>query len=579
MLWYVSGRGDRGVGVLIDRKRQAEARVGSIELGAFRLTRLLAAGSFASAYLAEQLSTGAPAVVKIAHPDLFIGSRAAELRARFETEARAAARVHHPSLVRIHVAGPSTDNVPAIAMDYVPGPSLATVLTHRRGVDLAFVDRCLTGLADTLRALHDAGVVHRDVTPRNVVWASTTDGTGRPVLLDFGVAKLDNRSLGTIGAMGTPGYMPPEQLFGRAVPRSDVYALGAILWWACTGRSLLSHFSDVEDLLAYQMGERAAPDPIQENPGIPPDLADLLVWTLEADPGARPTAAQLIDAWRAIHPGLVGVWTPPTVLDPEQRVSTDEDSPMELSIATQAAVSQRRGSTEVCVSIDDPRLLRLVTAYLRGDGHLVEITTAPVGTRSDGRESPRLFVLEAGLAGIDPSALVAELKAESPGSAIVLVSTRARPRVPGCDAFHLPHELDAFAERAHEILHGSDPTPSTWLPLPLNRDTIARLAETSEPRQIAAEIDAFVEEFPGWVAEVEISIASADASSARATCTRMSRAASNLGADRLADLAQVVHALADDPGGGAARVAGDLVAEFGRVRQALRLTRAQFMRP
>jgi serine/threonine protein kinase/CheY-like chemotaxis protein len=565
-------------GVRPDRMEQAKARVGTIELGAFRLTRLLAAGSFATAYLAEQVSTGDPAVVKIAHPDLFIGARATELRARFEMEARAAARVRHASLVRIRAAGATTDGVPAIAMDYVTGPSLAAVLTSRRGVDLAFVDRCVTGLAETLRLLHDAGVVHRDVTPRNVVWTSTADGIGRPVLLDFGVAKLDNRSLGTVGAMGTPGYMPPEQLFGRAVPRSDVYALGAILWWACTGRSFLSQFDDVEDLLAYQMGEREPPDPVASNRRLAPDLADLLVWCLEPDPGTRPTAVQLLDAWRAIHPALVAAaFTPPPIVDSEERLGTDEDPPQELEIATQRGDAPARVAPEVCLTMDDPQLLRLVAAYLRGDGHVVEVTTAPTGSRGDGRAAPRLFVLEAQLHGMDADELAAELVAEAPGSAVVLVSSTKRPASSAHDGFHLPAELDAFATRVYELLHGDDAVPNTWLPLPLNRDTVARLGESGDPGRAALQIEGFLHDFPTWAEQLDVAVDTTDWNAARATCARMSRAASLLGADRLADLAQVVQALAEAQAPSVARIVGDLHAEFGRVRQALSLTRAQYL--
>lgn len=559
---------------------QAKARVGSIELGAFRLTRMLAAGSFATAYLAEQVSTGESVVVKIAHPDLFVGPRAAELRRRFEIEARAAARVRHPSLVRIRAAGLTGDRVPAIAMDYVAGPSLAALLTSRRGVDLRFIDRCVRGLAETLRLLHDAGVVHRDVTPRNVVWTDASDGIGRPVLLDFGVAKLDNRSQGTVGAMGTPGYMPPEQLFGRAVPRSDVYALGAILWWACTGRSFLSQFDDVEDLLAYQMGEREPPDPTLFSRTMPGDLADLLVWSLEPDPGARPTAVQLLDAWSAIHPGLVARgFSPPAALDSEERVGTDEDPPIELELATVRGESRPPATAEISVTIDDAQLLRLVTAYLRGEGHLVEVTTAPTASRSDGRPPPRVFVLEADLHGVDSGELARELAAEAPGCAVVLVSSAGRPASEVADdAFDLPRELDAFATRVYELLHGGDAVPDTWLPLPLNRDTVSRLGELADPGHVASEIDVFLADFPSWAEQLEVAIGTTDWGTARTLCARMSRASSRLGADRLADLAQVVHALADARAPGVGRIVGDLHAEFGRVRQALALTRAQFLR-
>jgi serine/threonine protein kinase len=567
---------------LIDRAQREKDRVGGVELGAFRVVRLLASGSFATAYLTEQVSTGEPAVLKVAHADLFLGSRADELRRRFEAEARAASRVRHACLPRIFAAGNTLDGIPAIAMEYVEGPSLSAVLTRRQDVDLDFIDRCFTGLAHTLRTIHDVGIVHRDVTPKNVVWSPGRGGDYRPVLLDFGVARLDNRSLGTIGAMGTPGYMPPEQLFGRAVPRSDVYALGAIFWWACTGRSFLSYFDDVEDLMAYQMGDRAPPNPMDENPGLPADLADLLVWMLEPDASSRPSPEQFIDTWHAILPSLRGRWTPPSALEPAAKANTDEDGPMDLEIATEFAGAHYHRAAQVSVTIDDANLLRLTTAYLRGGGHVVEVSNSPTATRSDGLESASVFIIEAGLLGLDAEELAAGLKAEAPTCSVVLVHTRDG-RVgdaPSADAtFELPRELMALAEHIHRQLEDPAAEPSTWLPMPLNRETIARLAEGSDPSLVAGRIDLFVDEFPTWLEGLVRSVGAHAWPEARTTCANISHTASSLGADRLADLAQVVHSLAGHDAQMAQRILDELQSEFGRVRQALRLTRAQFLRP
>ena len=563
------------------RLQREQDRIGSVELGAFRLVRLLASGSFATAYLAEKVGGGGPAVVKIAHADLFAGPRAAELRRRFEAEARAASRVRHPCLPTIYASGTTLDGVPAIAMEYVEGPSLAAVLTRREGVDLDFIDRCFTGLAHTLSTIHDVGIIHRDVTPKNVLWSRAHSGEYRPVLLDFGVARLDNRSLGTVGAMGTPGYMPPEQLFGKAVPNSDIYALGAIFWWACTGRTFLSHFDDVEDLLAYQMGDRSPPNPIQDNPGLPPDLADLIVWMLEPEPANRPSPEQFIDTWHAILPVLWERWTPPTALDDEEKANTDEDSPMDLEIATAFAAPFYHRAAQVSVTVDDPALLRLTTAYLRGDGHVVEVSTAPTATRSDGLDAASVFILQSPLAGVDLEDIVAQLKAEAPACCVLLVGTHGTPpaRVKGADgAFELPRQLMELAERIHILLEDPSEEQTTWLPMPLNRETIARLAEGSNPAIIADRIDVFLEEFPTWVTSLVQSVGMQAWTQTRETCAEISHASSGLGADRLADLAQVIHSLAGQDADMAGRIVDELHAEFTRVRQAMRLTRAQFLR-
>src|SRR5690606_14550373 len=147
---------------------------------------------------------------------------------------------------------------------------------------------------------------HRDVTPRNVMWTRSEDGYERPVLLDFGIAKVSGRSLGPLGAMGTPGFMAPEQLLGQARPRSDVVALGACMWWAATGRAFLAQFQSIEDLFGYQMGEREPPDAREVDPGMPEELAKLFGEMLEPAQERRIPADDLVARLSSILPRLRG---------------------------------------------------------------------------------------------------------------------------------------------------------------------------------------------------------------------------------------------------------------------------------
>jgi hypothetical protein len=277
---------------------------------------------------------------------------------------------------------------------------------------------------------------------------------------------------------------------------------------------------------------------------------------------------------------LRGRWTPPTALDEEEKVNTDEDSPMDLEIATEFAGPHYHRAAQVSVTVDDPGLLRLATAYLRGEGHVVEVSTTPSATRSDGLEAARIFVLQAELAGLDVEDIARELHSEAPGAFIVAITNEAAaPALAEVDAvFSLPRQLGELAEAIQTQLHGPSDEASTWLPMPLNRETIARLSEGQAPQVVAGRIDAFVDEFPTWLAGLVRSVGRAEWNATRSTCARMSQSASALGADRLADLAQVVHSLAGRDGPMAERVVDALDREFCRVRQALRLTRAQFLR-
>jgi WD40 repeat protein/tRNA A-37 threonylcarbamoyl transferase component Bud32 len=215
-----------------------------------------------------------------------------ELR-RFYLEAEAVARLRHPNIVEIYDIG-MAHGMPYIALEYLPGGSLKRLfhqgpLPPRRSAEL------LARLAQAVHTAHVAGIVHRDLKPANVLLAE--DGT--PKITDFGLAKRCEASVQTQTGqiMGTPAYMAPEQARGesRSVgPPADVYALGAILYEALTGRPLFRGSTVIETLQKVLRDEPVAPQSLV--PGVPADLETVCLKVLAKEAKERyQTAKELAD--------------------------------------------------------------------------------------------------------------------------------------------------------------------------------------------------------------------------------------------------------------------------------------------
>ena len=260
-------------------------------LGRYELGEELGEGGMATVFRARDRELRRDVAVKVMFPHL---ARRAEIVRRFHREARAAAGLEHPNILRIYdVGGGEGDDPPYIVMELIRGRTLLQEV-EARGAMLAEVAACIGALlGDALAAAHAAGVIHRDIKPANVLIAPG----GRLLLADFGVARLeteDSLVTRTGALLGTPAYMSPEQACGDiATALSDVYSLGATLYQLATG-ALPYGGSSARVMSLIATGNLVAP--MRRRSACGPDLSRLIERVMAVDPGARPANATAIAA-------------------------------------------------------------------------------------------------------------------------------------------------------------------------------------------------------------------------------------------------------------------------------------------
>lgn len=252
---------------------------------------------------------GRTVAVKIVHPHFALDE---EFRARFRREVDAARRVGGAWTAPVLDADPEA-SVPWVATAYAAGPSLSAAVADRGPLPTATVRALGAGLAEALTAVHELGLVHRDVKPSNVLL--TLDG---PLLIDFGIARATDgtASLTSTGvSVGSPGYMAPEQILGKgATGASDVFSLGAVLAYAATGESPFP--GDSSAALLYKV--------VHEEPQLgemDEDLRELARSCLTKDPAARPTPAE-VGRWLAPDGAarlVAGGWLPGALVEQVSR--------------------------------------------------------------------------------------------------------------------------------------------------------------------------------------------------------------------------------------------------------------------
>ena len=225
-------------------------------------------------------------------------------RARFGREAKAMARLIHPNIVRIFDAKLDQQDVAYIVMEYVPGKSLEKILKSGHPMSLEWTTPVLAQLCSALQKAHNQKIVHRDLKPSNLILAEDTPGQEELKVLDFGIAKIllaDDRPQEdrTMGFIGTPPYSSPEQADGQAVPGSDIYSVGVMLYEFLTGRRPFT--GNTGSLIASTMHVEP-PSFAQINPKaiVPPEVEAVVMRCLAKKPEDRPQSPrELFEEYQA----------------------------------------------------------------------------------------------------------------------------------------------------------------------------------------------------------------------------------------------------------------------------------------
>jgi hypothetical protein len=258
---------------------------GTMLAGRYRIVGLLGRGGMGEVYRAEDLKLGQAVALKFLPKA--VTDRADRL-ARFHQEVRLARQVSHPNVCRVHDIGES-DGQHFLSMEYIDGEDLASLL---RRIGRLPSDKALElsrQLSAGLAAAHERKVLHRDLKPANVL----IDGRGRARLADFGLAHLADERREAPEVAGTPGYMAPEQQQGReATARTDVYALGLVLYEMFTGRRALA----VDGALAMRGYDGPPVSPSTYIPDLDPAVERIILRCLEREPARRPASAIAVAA-------------------------------------------------------------------------------------------------------------------------------------------------------------------------------------------------------------------------------------------------------------------------------------------
>lgn len=269
---------------------------GQVIANRYEIVSVLGVGGMGVVYRATDRELGDPLAIKTLRPDLIAQDPSA--LDRFKSEIRLARRISHRNVVRTHDLG-EFGGVYYITMEFVEGKTLKELIAARGKLPAPAVLPIAKQLCRALDVAHQAGVIHRDIKPQNMV----VEPGGVLKVMDFGIARLAERTTGhtqTGMIVGTPQYMAPEQLMGAELDaRADLYAVGCVLYECLTGRP--PHQADTLVSLITRIMEETPMPPAQLASDVPERLSALVMRTLAKDRAARPASAdELHDLLAAI---------------------------------------------------------------------------------------------------------------------------------------------------------------------------------------------------------------------------------------------------------------------------------------
>jgi serine/threonine-protein kinase len=315
--------------------------VGRVFLGRYEAVRLLGEGGMGRVYLARQVDLGRQVVVKVMHDHIAVDPK---FRERFQRETLLMARFQHPYVVTLYDASLNDPQGPCIIMEYIRGITLDTLL-HRNGrLGAPRANRLLAQLCEALQAAHTQGIVHRDLKPANLMVVDPDTPYEKIKVMDFGLAKLLDGSqmsmhksldTGADFAVGTPGYISPEQVRGDEMDhRSDLYSVGIILYELLTGRLPFTSGETMDVLLAHATEPPPSFDSLGVESLVSPPVEAVVQSCLAKQPNQRPGSARELaerfEAALAYEPPLMpdgnGVHEPDASEDHPQETPTTQQT-------------------------------------------------------------------------------------------------------------------------------------------------------------------------------------------------------------------------------------------------------------
>ncbi len=274
-----------------------EMATGQILGNRYEIKECIGSGGMGAIYTARRIHIGDTVAVKVLRPEVVQDSQSRE---RFQREARAAAKLHHPNAVVVHDFGQDADGTTYIVMEYLEGRSLRDVMSDEKTMPLLQALSIMKQACAAIEAAHRLGIIHRDIKPDNIIILDSHDGTPHVKILDFGIAKLLDRTndtgeidptltqVGTV--IGTPNYMSPEQCQGESLDaRSDVYSLGIVLYEMLTGVQPFTAKNSTGVVIKHVTEKPRRL--ISLNPYVPAEVERVVLKALEKKPEARQQSA------------------------------------------------------------------------------------------------------------------------------------------------------------------------------------------------------------------------------------------------------------------------------------------------
>jgi len=397
--------------------------IGRVFLGQYETLHRLGEGGMGSVYLARPRDQGDPVVVKVMHGHIVADPT---FRERFERETLLMSRLKHPNTVAFIDASMDDPEGPCIVMEYLAGVTLDKLMTKNGRFSPMRLRRLLAQFCDVLQAAHDAGIIHRDLKPANLMVLDPDTPFEKLKVMDFGLAEMasQNGPRKAEYAVGTAGYMPPEQVRGEKMDaRGDLYSVGVILYQMLSGRLPFAGTSAMEIILDQATEGPPTFASLGLGDKVPPAVEAVVRACLSEDPGDRPASARaLVDAYEA---ALERAYAPP-----EEQSTSGQPPPAAAAAAADAP-------TDVIVEHMEAWLPESIAAFkLRGfveevGGKVVESRSGLIRVRLPGPTvgvASRMFGLLKGSRPSTPIDMELHMKKKDPSQPNLLsVTVMFRP--------------------------------------------------------------------------------------------------------------------------------------------------------